>query len=388
MVKNLLLLGSVAFGVSFSLSLLITRNIKTAGLTGLTTVPATISGIVVVNRKQRTQQKLPLNSLRNQIHQLKKRKAQLIQSLSSTITEKQKTDTNINFLKAELNQLYTQVAEQRSYKQHISQDLTTLKEQRNQLEAESQDLQTQVYSLQQRKGELHELLRSKKEQKQNVEASKTLPAEFKHFQGQIGQRQHQKEELDRDLTLLKTLKTQLEENLQNLQTQIQEVEKKKAELNQSLLAITATKQKTETNVESLQLELNQLQTQVLEQQNNKEKLRQEIISLQEQRQYLQADEKQIEKLPNEWNEFMMRLPKYELQVLKAVVEQNNTSAKIKNIAEENITMPELLIDMLNKRALNIIGDLIIEPGHGSSPPVITEDYLTNVKNVLKLKEIN
>jgi len=141
-------------------------------------------------------------------------------------------------------------------------------------------------------------------------------------------------------------------------------------------------------VESLQLELNQLQAQVLEQQNNKEKLRQEIMTFQEQRCYLQADEKQIEKLPNEWNEFMMRLPKYELQVLKAVVEQNNTSAKIKNIAEENITMPELLIDMLNKRALNIIGDLIIEPGYGSSPPVITEDYLTNVKNLLKLKEIN
>jgi len=243
MLNNLLLLGSVAFGMSFSLSLLITRDIKTAGLTGLITVPATISAIVVVNRKQRTQQKLPLNSLKNQIHQLKQRKAQLIQSLSSTLTEKQKTDTNINFLKVELSQLYTQVAEQRSYKQQISQDLTTLKEQRGQLEAESHELQTQIYNLQQRKGELHEFLRSKKEQKQ-VEAFKTLPAEFKHFQGQIAQRQHQKEELDRDLALLKTFKPQLEENLQNLQNQIQEIENKKAELNQSLLAIAATKQGT------------------------------------------------------------------------------------------------------------------------------------------------
>ncbi len=147
MLNNLLLLGSVAFGMSFSLSLLITRDIKTAGLTGLITVPATISAIVVVNRKQRTQQKLPLNSLKNQIHQLKQRKAQLIQSLSSTLTEKQKTDTNINFLKVELSQLYTQVAEQRSYKQQISQDLTTLKEQRGQLEAESHELQTQIYNL-------------------------------------------------------------------------------------------------------------------------------------------------------------------------------------------------------------------------------------------------
>jgi len=135
----------------------------------------------------------------------------------------------------------------------------------------------------------------------------------------------------------------------------------------------------------LQLELIQLQTQVLEQQNNKEKLGKELITLQEPKRHLEADAKQIANLPDEWTEFMMLLTKSELQVLKA---QDNTSAKLKNIAEANITMPELLIDLINKRALNIIGELIIEPGNGSLPPIITEDYLTNVKNVLKITEMN
>ena len=84
----------------------------------------------------------------------------------------------------------------------------------------------------------------------------------------------------------------------------------------------------------------------------------------------------------------MRLPKYELQVLKALVKEDNLNAEIKRIAEENITMPELLIDLINKRSLNTIGDLIIEPGNDSFTPIITEEYLTSVKKVIKIKEMN
>jgi len=47
-------------------------------------------------------------------------------------------------------------------------------------------------------------------------------------------------------------------------------------------------------------------------------------------------------------------------------------------AEANI-MPELLIDFINQRSLDTIGDLIIEPGNESFPPKIPEEYLTNVK---------
>jgi len=48
-------------------------------------------------------------------------------------------------------------------------------------------------------------------------------------------------------------------------------------------------------------------------------------------------------------------------------------------------MPELLIDFINQRSLDTIGDLIIEPGHFLQIP---EEYLTNVKKVIKIKEIN
>ena len=51
-------------------------------------------------------------------------------------------------------------------------------------------------------------------------------------------------------------------------------------------------------------------------------------------------------------------------------------------------MPELLIDLVNKRALNTIGDLIIEPGRESFPPIIPEEYLTNVKKVIAIKQMS
>lgn len=390
MVRNRLLLGSVAFSVSFVLSLFVNRDIKTALLTGLITVFATFVGVVAVNRKKITQQKLILNKLEIKIYQLERWETQLNQSLLAITSEKQRTETTINFLKTELSQLYTQIAEQRSYKQQLSQDLIALSEHRRQLEAESHDLQTQVQNCEQRRTELHNSLRSIKAEKQNAEASvnSISVVNLEQLQVQIIERQHQKEKLERDIVFLNSLKPQLEEKLHNLRNQIPVLEKSQAELTQSVSVLLETRQRTEISVNSLQAEFNQLQTQIADKQNKKGKVAQELISVKEKSHLEVTDEKQIEKLPDEWTEFMMRLPKYELQVLKALVEQNNPSATIKKIAEENITMPELLIDLINKRALNTIGDLIIKPGSESAPPGITEEYLTNVNKLTKIKERN
>ncbi len=71
-----------------------------------------------------------------------------------------------------------------------------------------------------------------------------------------------------------------------------------------------------------------------------------------------------ENIPEEWTKFLENLPEYELQVLKAIVEQDNPNAAIKKIAEANITMPNLLIDSINERANDIIGELIINTENG------------------------
>lgn len=374
----------VSFCVSFGLSLLVSRDIKAAVLTGLINLPATFF-VVTILRQQR-QRKLPFNALPRQLSQLEARKKQLIQSISTTATEQHRIEANLNFLKAELSQMYAQTQEQRSQKQQLNQELIALKERKSQVETEFQDLQTQISNIKQRREELYESVRSKRAERLKLETVNSLPVQLEQLQGEITEHQKQKQEIELNLAALKKMHPELEEKKQNLQAQIQELEKSKLELTQSLLAIANDLAISETSCNSLQLELIQLQERVIEQQKIKEDLEIEIGHLNRQREYTD-DEEEVE-ITEEWHEFMKRLPKYELQVLKALIEPGNPNTKIKKIAEENITMPELLIDLLNERAFSIIGDLIIEPGKGALPPEISEEYLTKVKQVVKIKEVN
>lgn len=390
MVKNrLLLLGSVAFGVSFGLSLLVNRHIKTAFLTGLITVPATFSGVVAVNRKQKTQQKRTLTALQAQIHRLKKRETQMNQSFLASAAELERTEVDLNLLQTELNQLYIQNSEQRSEKQQLNQDLITLRENKSQMQAELHNLQTQSNKVDQSKGKLHHSLRSPNTETQNAEAGfKFLSFEVEQLQVQLAEGQNQKTELEGDISLLKKITDQLEEKSANLKNQIRKLEKQKTESNQSVSANNQKLLPKEVKVNVLNSDFEQLQFKAEQQPKLKQLFDKQLLISGVKNHQFEANTKTSENLPKEWKEFMMRVPKYEVEVLKALTEQVNTSAKIKKIAEINITMPELLIDFINQRALNTIGDLIIDPGNEVFPPRIPEEYLTNVKKVINIKEMS
>lgn len=385
MAKNKLLLSSVAFGISFALSLLINRNVKTALITGLISVPATLVGVFVVNGKQRIQQKRDLNQLEAQIYQLKLQEVQLNKSLSAIAAEEQRTKSNINFLKTELKQLYAQITEQRSYKQQLTEDITTLSEHSSQLETHFHDLQAQIEKSEQRKRELREFMQFMQAEKQDTEANiNLLRVELQQLQVQVTERQNQKNVLEEDLTVLKNLRPQLETQLHQLQNQITGLETQKKELNESLAAIVQEKYITEINLELLQKELNQIQIQILEQQNYQEKLEQDLIIIDKS----EANQNKPVKKIDEWQEFVSRLNSSQLQVLKAIIHQSDPSVAIKKIAEENLTMPELLIDAINECALDTIGDLIIEPGSELLPLGIIEEYLTKLNKIINIDETN
>jgi len=389
MAKNWLLLGSVAFGVSFALSLLINRDIKPALISGLITVPATFSGVFFVNRKQRIKEKQTLTALQSKIYQLERRETQINQTFRAIAAEEQRTKSNINFLKTELSPLYTQIAEQRSYKQQLNQDLITLSERKEQLEADSRELQTQIHNYEQRKRELREFMQFMKAEKQDAEAKfNSMQFKLKQLQVQVTEQQKQNEELEQNLVALNQVKPQLEATLHNLQNQINDCEIQKTELDLSLSALAQDRYITEANIKLLQSQLNYLQTQIAEQQKHKDELEQDLIILSQQKQQLEAKQNKFETIPNEWIKFVMRLNKPELQVLKAIIQQSKPSAAIKKIAEENITMPELLIDAINECALDTIGDLIIEPESELMPPGILEEYLTNLNKVINIKNLN
>ena len=98
----------------------------------------------------------------------------------------------------------------------------------------------------------------------------------------------------------------------------------------------------------------------------------------------ETTENSSEELPKEWRDLLQSLPEYEIQVLKAVLEQDNPNSAIKKIAEDNITMPNLLIDSINERAQNTIGELIISTS--DDIPEIYEEYQQNIQKILDASE--
>lgn len=335
MVQNQLLLSLVAFIVSFSLSLLVNRDVRTAAITGSLAVPASFSALVIANRQQRTRQKHTSMALKMEVRQLEKWKIQLFHSVQAIAAEYQRTQNYLNYQRQQLNQLYVQTAEQQRHKQQLSRDLVSLSEQ-------NRELELNVYRLEQHKEEIDLSVRSLKVEKRQTETSlKSLQAELTQLQLKIAEKKKQKERLEEIINLLVTQLTQWHTEFTDIQN---------------------NHNHTVTTVPNL------------------------IIS--QPRKLLKgSEEQQEENLEEEWVEFVAQLTYPELEVLKAIVEQDNPNPTIKNIAESNVTMPELLIDAINERAIATIGDIIIETG-SDSPVIAEEEYLTNIKKMLKIKDVN
>jgi hypothetical protein len=79
-------------------------------------------------------------------------------------------------------------------------------------------------------------------------------------------------------------------------------------------------------------------------------------------------------LTAEWGELMSQLPTSEFQALRAIAQDANPGATLKKLAEAHLTMPEMLIDAINERALDAIGDIILEPGATAGGTIIAQEY--------------
>ena len=89
-------------------------------------------------------------------------------------------------------------------------------------------------------------------------------------------------------------------------------------------------------------------------------------------------------LSKEWTDFLESLPEHEIEVLKVILKQVKVKNAIKKIAEENITMPNLLIDSINERAQDTIGELIISTSNDI--PEIYEEYQQKIQEIIEMSE--
>ncbi|MEH2040721.1 tellurite resistance TerB C-terminal domain-containing protein [Nostoc sp.] len=414
-ISNRFILVIVAFSVSFGLSLVPTWDFNKAFLTGVITAVTIHTTALFIDKRRRNYEMFVLGSLRKRIKEMEGLKARVVREINQI-------EEHHNLLYAESQQLQNQVIESRSQRDSLHRELRTFAGQKKQLETEVSSLQTEINNLQKNQTELNNAFSMLTAEKRRLESSCNVSrAEITQLQSQISELQHEKQEVESNLTLLGRLKPQLEEKLYELRIKIQELEVETTQNNQLLVA-------TKTERENLQAILNSSQTQLAEYKAELQQLQGQVSLLQEERDSLQnqvwellqqvetlnpeplsdnSQEDDIElfpfseiiessnviensevetsgKIPEEWTNFLENLPVHELQVLKAIVEQDNPNSAIKKIAEANITMPNLLIDSINEQANDTIGELIINSD--SESPKVYQEHITDVKKMIAMYE--
>ena len=412
-IGNRFMIGIVAFGVSFGLSLVLSWDFNKAFLTGFITVPATYLAALFVDKRRKYHEMLVLDSLQRRIKELEGMKFHIVSEINQL-------EDHRAGLYAESNQLQNQVAERRNQRESLNRELSAFVGEKKQLEAEISYRQAEIHNLQKNQVELNNSFSALVAEKRRLELNCNISrAEIIQLQTRISELLKQRQELESNLTLLNRLKPQLEEKLYELRGEIQDLEVQENKQNKLILDKTSERKNIEASLNSLQTilteqqtELKQLQEQVVLLQDERDQLQSQIWELLQQVEtlnfspipdntqendnlfpfsdlidYKESIDTLIEQqnnLPEEWTKLLEQLLGYEIQVLKAVLEQENPSYALKKIAEENITMPNLLIDSINERANNTIGELIIDPG--SEPLKIYQEHLTNIKKIIAIYE--
>jgi chromosome segregation ATPase len=411
-ISNRFIIGIVAFGVSFGLSLVLSWDFNKAFFTGLITVPATYLAALFVDKRRRNYEMLILDSLYKRIRDLEGLKSRMVVEINQL-------EARHSFLYKESNLLHNQIMERRSQRDCLNRELGTFVIEKKQLEAEITSLQKEIINQEKNKVELDNTCSSLLTEKRRLELNCHLShAEITQLQIQISELQAQKEELESNVILLNRLKPQLEKKLHEMRCQVHELEIQETQQNKLIVHKTAERETIEATINSLQnktieqqqqvqqlqaqLELlqqerDQLQSQVWELLQQSENLNQEPLDTNTQDteidifpfsdliETIETTDKATEKPENvsqEWLQFLHQLPNPEIQTLKAIIEHDNPRAVIKKIAEENITMPNLLIDSINEQAKNTIGELIIDSS--SDIPEIYPEYLTNVNHIIAM----
>ncbi len=410
MFKSRLLLSLVAFAVSFGVSFVTSRDFGRALLTGLITFFASLVGVAVAERRYHQLFEQRSAELMAHIRGLQRQRSEAYESLLAISEEHDRIAQDLDSPPSQ--PIYKPRA---AVSWNLAHPSAPVQAPTSQVHLR----QTKLQALERQEADLKESLSFTLSAKQQAELNlTTTQAELNQIKAQILEQKNTKETLIQEIAALTGQKQRIEADLLTLQPQINELERYRLELDQFLLSAEPKRQQVETGSKSLQTaieqlqlqisslheELGQLETQILDRRQQKETLDHEISALKKtsvpnqvtdvthkvaivpvnQRSNGTVIKSASPDLPVEWTQFFTHLSDSELKALRAIAEQKNLMPTLKKIAEDNLTMPELLIDAINERALDTIGDMILEPGLSNTPAVIAEEYRSIVQKLIHL----
>jgi len=311
-----------------------------------------------------------LRSLEGQVTAKRREKEALEQETNRTKPGQQPT----KFHQEALRQLETQKAQ-------LEQELATIQQDRDRAIA----LQQTLPHLEQQKSQLEaELLQLRQQQT----TTKSVQADLQQLEGQ-------KAQLERELSSLKHQQTQLkaaQENLQKLEKQIRDRRQEKESLEKQITQLQAQKtalrnQPTPTPEPATQ-QLERQETNRSGQNGNGKPALERPMSRPKPEPIEEApwDEDSTEHgLSDLWTDFMVQLPEYELQALKAIAHESNPTRILNRIAEDNFTTPAEMIDSINRLAEDIVGERVVK-SRGSAPPIVRKEHQRTIKKLIETYE--
>lgn len=307
----------------------------------------------------------------------------LNQVLVEAEAAKRNIEAKLKSLQAELDQLQAQVASRRQTRDGLVQELADLNQQKRGLQAEVAALQPAIDELKQARKALEQSVAEAEAQRQQLEQGvQPLQMALKQLQSQVDTRQEELRRLELQISDRCQQKEDLERQLASLAVQRQSFQAQVAAADLSLVPTNGKSHpvpKKDISPRHSAKHLNPRPAVTVATSKPEQTTTQTVSAVAEPA----KAEKPSPESSEGWDDLMEQLPEYELQVLRAIVEQNNPAGLIKKIAEDNLTMPEMLIDSINERALETVGDIIIEPGTHSSSVAIAREHLRTVKKLLK-----
>lgn len=324
MVSNRLLLGVVAFGVSFGIGFLSHRNANRALLTSLITLPATYAAAIVVDKRRKNRELLVLTSQRHQIQQLEAEEINLNRILSQANAKKQELEVSVHYLLSEHHRLHNQTEIERNYKLDLQREIASLNTQRQEIEKSLERLHVNISELGQHKQALSQFISHTLAEKEaleqivlnlqseamqlnarlsdKIDQEKALYQQIQSNQAIIEQQRSQQHELQAELNnlqfnhahintihqteqaieALKAEKQQLELKTSTQQNQLENLEQRQAEIENSLTAIKRECEATKSNLRSLHIKKEQQQDELLALQAERNQLQSQILEFQNQ----------------------------------------------------------------------------------------------------------
>jgi uncharacterized coiled-coil DUF342 family protein len=446
MTGNRFILSSIACGVSFGITLGLSRgDFGQAFGHGALTFLASQIGAVVAGRQPTDEddRQWRAEELRGHIRALQRRRTATYEELEQLTQSRDRALSSLQSLQAQLQQLQAKSNTLWQQKEALSWTLTTPTARRT--TTEIQDSELRIKNMEREEAELNRSLSSTLAAKQRAELHlTTTQSELSQLQAQVAEQKVQKADILEDIMALSGQQTQLKASIEQAQAQLADLERYRKDLTQLIEAAEPARQQVTQGTQSLQSAIDQLQgqigslhgeletleTQILDRRSQKTVLDQELDSLRDQTRSLAKssetgiatshrlasasdslsdpwqdsfptpmhpsgddpaatvplDFSQYPSITAPWTDFAAKLPKYEFQALGAIAHDQNPAPQLKKIAEANLTMPELLIDAINERALEIIGDIILEPSANKGIPIIAQEYETSVRAILRMYE--